>query len=214
LIFALKLLTFVSKVAPLSTVNTTLRTSDQHPSVDPAFQAAAMRAVSKLKNHASSAAFMLPVDEAYAPGYTTLIKRPMDLGTIEKLLHRGYYNSIEKLFADVRLIFSNCYSYNTDDSPVSKQAKKLEQYFLTEVVPGTLLASRTQASKKRELPEEISDKTPQSQSKVPRQSSSPVSVKQASALSLEEHKNCRRLLKRLSSQTAAIWFLAPVSVYL
>ncbi len=41
-----------------------------------------------------------------------MIKRPMDLSTIEKkLIAREYYNG-EECLDDFKLMFTNCYSYN------------------------------------------------------------------------------------------------------
>ena len=73
----------------------------------------------ELRNHACAAPFMLPVDEAFAPLYSTIIKTPMDLSTVDKKMRTGYYrNDLESMYSDIRLIFSNCYlvSYCSIDS--------------------------------------------------------------------------------------------------
>ncbi|KAJ3388628.1 hypothetical protein HDU84_009634 [Entophlyctis sp. JEL0112] len=112
---------------------------ETYPPVDANFAATANLVVVNLQNHPASAAFLLPVDESFAPMYFSLIKKPMDLSTVAKKLGQGAYkNNLDLLFADVQLIFANCYKYNTDDSPVSMQAAKLEAFFKNVVAPRAL----------------------------------------------------------------------------
>ncbi|KAJ1561461.1 hypothetical protein HK096_004634, partial [Nowakowskiella sp. JEL0078] len=90
----------------------------------------------RLRNHASSAPFILPVDDTTAPGYSSRIKRPMDLTTLAKNLKDGVYgNELEAFANDIRRIFFNCYTYNIDDSGVFKQSKKLELFFEKDIFP-------------------------------------------------------------------------------
>ena len=44
--------------------------------------------------------------------YPTKIKKPMDLGTVKSNLKQGQYTTAEEFIADVRLIFTNCYTWN------------------------------------------------------------------------------------------------------
>jgi bromodomain-containing factor 1 len=52
------------------------------------------------------------------PLYTTVIKNPMDLGTIAQRLDAKKYSSVSKFVQDVELVFSNCMLFNADGSPV------------------------------------------------------------------------------------------------
>lgn len=75
--------------------------------------------------------FMQPVDPIALgiPDYFTVIKHPMDLGTIRrKLDHREYVNA-EQFEQDVRLVFSNCFTYNAPDTDIVQMAKALESIF-------------------------------------------------------------------------------------
>jgi hypothetical protein len=47
--------------------------------------------------------FLQPVDVSQVPGYSDVIKRPMDLGTISTKVNRGKYRSLEEF--TVRLIY-------------------------------------------------------------------------------------------------------------
>lgn len=83
----------------------------------------------KLKKHSKAVPFLEPVDHVALkiPDYPEKIKKPMDLRTITEKMNE--YKTEEEFVNDVRLIFSNCYTYNGDDSPVSKMAHELETYF-------------------------------------------------------------------------------------
>jgi bromodomain-containing factor 1 len=53
----------------------------------------------------------------------------MDIGTIDTKLKEQQYANADEFYADVKLIFKNCYKYNGIDSPVSGLAKQLEKVF-------------------------------------------------------------------------------------
>lgn len=75
--------------------------------------------------------FMVPVDPVALniPDYFEVIKQPMDLGTIRKKFDTGMYGNADAFVADVRLVFSNCYTYNPADSDVCRMARELEALF-------------------------------------------------------------------------------------
>ncbi|KAK7095192.1 hypothetical protein V1264_006636 [Littorina saxatilis] len=75
--------------------------------------------------------FLKPVD-ADALGlkdYFTVIKKPMDLGTVKSKMERRDYNTPKEFEQDMRLIFSNCYRYNAPDTDVVIMARKLQDVF-------------------------------------------------------------------------------------
>lgn len=84
------------------------------------------------KTHESYAyVFYAPVD-AEALGladYHTIIRNPMDLGTIQTKLNAGEYESADDVEYDIRLMFRNCYKYNQAGSPVHAMGKRLENVF-------------------------------------------------------------------------------------
>ena len=63
--------------------------------------------------------------------YFTIIKEPMDLGTIKLKLENAEFSSALHFARDLRLIFSNCFKYNPPDHDVVGMAKKLEIAFET-----------------------------------------------------------------------------------
>ncbi|KAL3925523.1 MAG: hypothetical protein SGPRY_003626 [Prymnesium sp.] len=59
-------------------------------------------------------AFRMPVDpEALnLPDYHTVIKRPMDLGTIQEKLDKAKYDLVSDFILDCRLVWENAKTYN------------------------------------------------------------------------------------------------------
>ena len=77
--------------------------------------------------------FVSPVDPVALniPHYHKIIKKPMDLSTIEKNLIGGQYENAKEFEGDVRLMFSNCYKFNPPSDAVHTMGKELEQIFDT-----------------------------------------------------------------------------------
>jgi len=61
--------------------------------------------------------------------YYDVIKKPMDLGTVKKKLESREYCNGTEFAEDVRIIFTNCYRYNSSDSDVVMMARKLQDVF-------------------------------------------------------------------------------------
>ena len=90
-----------------------------------------------------AAPFRFPVDpEALKiPHYLQVIKHPMDFSTIERKLMASNpvkpdpnsanprYLGADEFIADVRLIFSNCVTFNGPEHIVTQQGKRLEAVF-------------------------------------------------------------------------------------
>lgn len=58
------------------------------------------------------------VSDDIAPGYSSVVRHPMDLSTMQAKLHR--YRAFADFEADARLIWDNCHLYNGPDSYYSK----------------------------------------------------------------------------------------------
>ena len=84
-----------------------------------------------LKRHRDSFPFNQPVDPValQIPDYLDVIKQPMDFSTIANKLAAGSYSALDEWISDVRLVFSNCYTYNRPDNPVYSMGKNLEKSF-------------------------------------------------------------------------------------
>ena len=120
-----------------------ISTSQQQPSSSQqqqqqqltASQQKALRRVTKIVDafvlRNDCAPFLEPVDwrglELY--DYPTIIKKPMDLGTIQRKLERNQYPSAAYCVADIRRVWSNCMTYNTEGSDFYVLAKNCSKRF-------------------------------------------------------------------------------------
>ena len=84
-----------------------------------------------LQNHQHGWVFNNPVDpvELGLPDYFDVIKKPMDLGTVQQKIDNGSYHAIEEFKADVDLTFDNAMQYNEDGTVVHDAAKELKNQF-------------------------------------------------------------------------------------
>ncbi|KRH93485.1 Histone acetyltransferase SAGA/ADA, catalytic subunit PCAF/GCN5, partial [Pseudoloma neurophilia] len=69
--------------------------------------------INKLKKHKPySIPFLNPVRKKDAPGYYDIIKKPIDLSTIQKNTENHIYKNKSELFDDLKLMRDNCKTYN------------------------------------------------------------------------------------------------------
>jgi len=61
--------------------------------------------------------------------YPTLIKKPMDLGSVKRNINARKYKSIPEAAEDIRLVWTNCMTYNQDGSDFFLLAKNLSKKF-------------------------------------------------------------------------------------
>ncbi|KAN0060731.1 transcription initiation at TATA-containing promoter protein [Thecaphora frezii] len=115
----------------------------------------AQNTIKSLRSRREALAFLRPVDPIAlgVPHYPQVIRKPMDLGTIDIKLAltamvlkpntkpsdkvkqapqwnldpaKDYYRNLGQFDADVRLVFSNCATFNGADSPFTQSAQVLE----------------------------------------------------------------------------------------
>jgi len=69
--------------------------------------------------------FAFPVTENMAPGYSSVIRRPMDLSTMRSKICRAHqpYDSLNAFERDVRLIVENCVLFNGASSTYAREAE-------------------------------------------------------------------------------------------
>ncbi|KAM6225007.1 bromodomain-containing protein 9 isoform 2-T2 [Rhynchocyon petersi] len=69
--------------------------------------------------------FAFPVTDAIAPGYSMIIKHPMDFGTMKDKIIAHEYKSVTEFKADFKLMCDNAMTYNRPDTVYYKLAKKI-----------------------------------------------------------------------------------------
>ncbi len=87
----------------------------------------------RLCKHGKAWPFLQPVDpfEAEAPDYFSVIKRPMDLGTVQHKLDAGAYSGPTAMLSDVELTLNNAMCYNPPHSTVHQLALALRDVLET-----------------------------------------------------------------------------------
>ncbi|XP_051465173.1 bromodomain-containing protein 9 isoform X3 [Apus apus] len=69
--------------------------------------------------------FAVPVTDSIAPGYSMIIKHPMDFGTMKDKIAANQYKSVTEFKADFKLMCDNAMTYNRPDTVYYKLAKKI-----------------------------------------------------------------------------------------
>ncbi|XP_071324656.1 bromodomain-containing protein 9 [Trachinotus anak] len=69
--------------------------------------------------------FSFPVTDAIAPGYSMIIKHPMDFSTMKDRIRNNEYNTVTEFKADFKLMCDNAMVYNRPETVYYKAAKKL-----------------------------------------------------------------------------------------
>ncbi|XP_065071304.1 bromodomain-containing protein DDB_G0280777-like [Rhopilema esculentum] len=78
-------------------------------------------------SHKYANVFMHPVTNDEAPGYHSIIKRPMDLSTIKKNIENGVIRCTSDFHRDVMLMFQNALMYNREDHDVHRMAEEMRE---------------------------------------------------------------------------------------
>ena len=84
-------------------------------------------AVAKLSKVDREGFFQDPVTDAIAPGYSSVVARPMDFTTIRLKMRADAYGSWDELSEDVALIVSNCLLYNAAGTVFAAAAERLKE---------------------------------------------------------------------------------------
>ncbi|KAK7977730.1 hypothetical protein PG996_003783 [Apiospora saccharicola] len=91
--------------------------------------------VKKSKHWNQNQFFLEPVDPVAfnIPTYFSIIKKPMDLGTMSQKLERGEYRTGKEIEKDLRQMVANSEQFNGLDSMVTQSGQALEAVFKDEV---------------------------------------------------------------------------------
>ncbi|NXH34683.1 BRDT protein, partial [Myiagra hebetior] len=115
--------------------------------------------------HNFSWPFHQPVDAAALnlPDYYTIIKKPMDLGTIKKRLEHNYYTKAAECIEDFKTMFWNCYMYNKPGDDIVFMAEELEKVFMQKIAhmpPEERLVSLNKGKRRGKKTEETQQPNP------------------------------------------------------
>ncbi|XP_067351258.1 bromodomain-containing protein 7 isoform X3 [Channa argus] len=88
-------------------------------------QEALNQLIRQLQRKDPSAFFSFPVTDLIAPGYSAIIKRPMDFSTMKDKVKKECYQSLDELKMDFRIMCENAMIYNKPETIYHKAARKL-----------------------------------------------------------------------------------------
>lgn len=92
-----------------------------------AWKKAVMLVYNRLATHKYASVFLRPITEDQAPGYHSVMFRPMDLSTIKKNIDNGTIRSTTHFQRDVMLMFQNAIMYNKHDTFIFKMAVSMQE---------------------------------------------------------------------------------------
>ncbi|XP_012535223.1 bromodomain-containing protein 8 isoform X2 [Monomorium pharaonis] len=92
-----------------------------------AWKKAVLLVYGRLAAHKFASVFLRPITEDHAPGYHTVVFRPMDLSTIKKNIENGTIRSTMHFQRDVMLMFQNAIMYNKRDTIIFKMAVSMQE---------------------------------------------------------------------------------------
>ncbi|XP_016300575.1 bromodomain-containing protein 7-like [Sinocyclocheilus anshuiensis] len=110
----------VSQDKPLTLSLAKMEEKEQTP-----LQEALSQLIRQLQRKDPSAFFSFPVTDLIAPGYSLIIKRPMDFSTMKEKVKKEQYQSLEELKLDFKVMCENALIYNKPETIYYKAAKKL-----------------------------------------------------------------------------------------
>ncbi|CAH0404115.1 unnamed protein product [Chilo suppressalis] len=102
-----------------------------------------MLVYSRLCAHKYASLFLRPISDEEAPGYSTVIKRPMDLSAIRRNIENGVIRTTAEFQRDVLLMLSNALMYNSSEHSVYTMAKEMHEEAQCQL--GMLLAAQAHA---------------------------------------------------------------------
>uniref|UniRef100_A0A672GML2 Bromo domain-containing protein n=1 Tax=Salarias fasciatus TaxID=181472 RepID=A0A672GML2_SALFA len=88
-------------------------------------QEALNQLIRQLQRKDPSAFFSFPVTDLIAPGYSSIIRRPMDFSTMKEKVKKESYQSVDELKGDFRVMCENAMIYNKPETIYHKAARKL-----------------------------------------------------------------------------------------
>ncbi|XP_067103218.1 bromodomain-containing protein 8 isoform X3 [Osmerus mordax] len=84
-------------------------------------------------NHRYASVFLQPVSDDIAPGYHSIVHRPMDLSAIKKSIESGQIRTTAEFQRDIMLMFQNAVMYNSSDHDVFHMALEMQRDVLEHV---------------------------------------------------------------------------------
>ncbi|XP_010217128.1 PREDICTED: bromodomain-containing protein 8-like [Tinamus guttatus] len=86
-----------------------------------------------IASHRYSGPFLKAVSDKQAPGYSDVVKRPMDLTSIKRNLSKGHIHTSAQFQRDLMLMFQNAVMYNSSSHHVHRMAVEMQREVLEQL---------------------------------------------------------------------------------
>ncbi|XP_042736527.1 bromodomain-containing protein 8-like [Lagopus leucura] len=86
-----------------------------------------------IASHRCSGPFLKAVSDKQAPGYSEVVKRPMDLTSIKRGLAKGHIRSLAQFQCSLMLMFQNAIMYNAANHHVHRMALEMRREVLEQM---------------------------------------------------------------------------------
>jgi hypothetical protein len=116
-----------------------------------------------LRKHKKNYLFLQPFDLAQVPGYTDVVKKPMDVSTLSNNLESGAYSDRESFFKELFMIYENAIAYHGDKQTkwIADQAKLMLKSAKSKYNnPGSKKKKDSSTKNKKLLPTKKNKKAP------------------------------------------------------
>ncbi|KAL0281440.1 UNVERIFIED_CONTAM: hypothetical protein PYX00_002427 [Menopon gallinae] len=91
-----------------------------------AWKKVAMFVYTRLAGHKFASLFLKPITDDQAPGYSSIVRRPMDLSSVKRNIELGNIRTTAEFQRDVMLMFTNALMYNERDHHVYTMAMEMQ----------------------------------------------------------------------------------------
>lgn len=109
-----------------------------------------MLVYNRFTTHKYASLFLKPITDEQAPGYHSVIYRPMDLQTIRKNIENGAIRTNAEFQRDVLLMFTNAIMYNKSTDHVYNMARQMQQECIQQIQLFLQAQAQTDAPGRRE----------------------------------------------------------------
>lgn len=82
--------------------------------------------------HIHSDCRLIPIPDIVAlniPHYPKIVKKPMDMSTMQDKLSRSVYSDAKQFYTDFKLMIKNCFLFNPAGTPVHEAGVALNEFF-------------------------------------------------------------------------------------
>lgn len=107
--------------------------------IDPDLKKKLLKLLRKVEEEDEGYLFADPVTDDIAPGYSKIIREPMDFQKINSKFQNRMYENIDQLRDDMYKMFDNCEQYNEPDSCFVVEAHRLREVVdntIAEIIDG------------------------------------------------------------------------------